>query len=154
MVSAKLKPGVSLSRIREDLPGEMPRLVEAAAGEGVRNVGKLVADFQSGAQRFDGAHAALFAAFGDGVLVGVGGMKLETGLGKTAIRMHRFYVHPDVRGRGVGRALAETVMAEALGQMRLLTCNAQASLGAPLFWQAMGFTPVAFDNITHIYRAP
>lgn len=140
-------------RVGADLPAGMERLVEAAAAEGVRNMQKLVTDWQGGAQRFDAGGAALFAAIEQGELAGVGGVKPETGAGESAMRMHRFYVHPAYRRLGIGKRIARAAMSHALVHAPLLTCNARASAGAAPFWVSLGFVPVDSAGYTHIFRA-
>jgi len=139
-------------RVGTALPAGVTRLAEAAAAEGVRNMQKLVADWQSGAQRFDAGAAALFAAIEQGDLAGVGGVKPETGAGESAMRMHRFYVHPSYRRLGIAKRIAHAAMSHALMHAPLLTCNARASEAAAPFWMALGFAPVDAAGYTHIFR--
>ncbi len=140
-------------RLEQHLPLGMSTLAEAAALEGVRNVGKLMAAWEAGEQRFGRDGAALFAAFVDKDLVGVGGVKREEDAGESAMRMHRFYVHPMYRRQGVGRVLADAAMAHGLASAALLTCNARASAAAADFWEASGFAKCDAAAYTHIFRA-
>ncbi len=65
-----------------------------------------------------------------------------------------FVVDPEVGGRGVGRALAERVLADARAQgFRAMQFNAvvETNAGAVALWQALGFRilatiPQAFDH--------
>lgn len=141
-----------IERVGHELPRGMGHLEEAAASEGVRNVSKLIAAWDAGEQRFDLEGAALFAAMDGDVLSGVGGVKRETVLAESAMRMHRFYVHPLYRRRGTGRRLAQTVMDHALSHASVLTCNARATPVAAPFWEAMGFVKAEADGYTHIFR--
>ncbi|RIJ44429.1 GNAT family N-acetyltransferase, partial [Maribellus luteus] len=100
-----------------------------------------------GANRFDGQGEALFAAFVDGELAGVGGVSAETGL--AAMRMRRLYVRPSFRRRGVASALAAAMIQQGLQGARLLTVNAAASLAAPPFWEALGFRRSGRAGVTH-----
>ncbi|PKP82198.1 MAG: GNAT family N-acetyltransferase [Alphaproteobacteria bacterium HGW-Alphaproteobacteria-18] len=143
---------MQVMRVAAELPQGLERLVEAAAAEAVRNVGLLVSNWESGAQRFNRDGAALFAVFDGIALAGIGGVRREDTLPEPAMRMHRFYVHPDWRRKGAGRLLAEATITHGLAAAPILTCNAQASPQAGLFWEAMGFVPVDMHRITHIYR--
>lgn len=140
-------------RVGQHLPPGMATLAEAAALEGVRNVGKLIAAWETREQRFDRDGAALFAAFVDKDLAGIGGVKREADADESAMRMHRFYVHPMYRRQGVGRVLADAAMAQGLASAALLTCNARASAAAAVFWEALGFARCDAAGYTHIFRA-
>jgi len=107
------------------LPRGIGGLAEAEASEGIRNVSMPIAARDAGEQRFDLVGAALFAAMDGDVLAAVGGVKRETALAESALRMHRFYVHPMYRRPGMGRDLAQTVMDHALSHASGLTCNAR-----------------------------
>jgi GNAT superfamily N-acetyltransferase len=147
-----MNKSLEIVRVSGTLPDAIDVLEAAAAQEGVRNVGMLVAGWASGAQRFDRGGAALFAALHAGTLAGIGGVKPETEAGESAMRMHRFYVHPSYRRDGVGRALAGAVMTHALTYVRVLTCNARATPAAGPFWEAMGFARVESSGYTHLFR--
>ena len=174
-------------RVGQHLPPGMATLAEAAALEGVRNVGKLIAaweqwesgeelpgkvlanlktaglpevlrqlsesGWETGEQRFDRDGAALFAAFVGNHLAGIGGVKREADADESAMRMHRFYVHPMYRRQGVGRVLADAAMAQGIASAALLTCNARASAAAAVFWEALGFERRDAAGYTHIFRA-
>jgi len=142
---------VNIARVVEDLPGEFAVIRAEAAAEGVRNMAALAEQWASGDQRFD-EPGALFAAFAGGALAGVGGVTVETGLGEPAMRMRRLYVRPAFRGAGVGRLLAAAMMQQGLQQAPLLTANARATEAAGPFWEAMGFTPVDWPGVTHLFR--
>lgn len=139
-------------RITGALPTGMAALAEMAASEGVQNVSLLLAGWASGEQRFDRDGAALFAAFDNDRVAGIGGVKWEESLSEPAMRMHRFYVDPAARRHGVGRLIAEAAIAHGFSQAPLLTCNARASAAAAPFWKAMAFIPVNWPTITHVRR--
>lgn len=142
----------TILRVELRLPADIELLAEAADAEGVGNMRKLISAWHSGEQRFDQRGAALFAARSDGVLAGVGGVKPEENLAESAMRMHRFYVHPSFRRLGIGRRLAHVAMTSALSQASLLTCHARASSAAAPFWESLGFVPVNHENFTHLFR--
>ncbi len=141
-----------IERVQRELPPDIGSLASAAAREGVRNVSMLIAAWEAGEQRFDVDGAALFAASDGDALAGIGGVKRETEVAESAMRMHRFYVHPLYRRRGAGGRLAQTVMDHALSHASVLTCNARATPLAAPFWESMGFVKAEADGYTHIFR--
>ena len=126
------------------LPPEIAVLRDEAAADGIHNMGTLVAEWQSGSERYDGPGEALFGAFDRDGLVGIGCVKRE----QAAMRMRRLYVRRAARRGGVGRALAQAMIARGFESMKRLTCNAVPP-GAAEFWEAMGFRRVAADGWTH-----
>lgn len=142
-----------IQRVGASLPAGIDHLAGAAEAEGVRNVRRLIDDWACGAQRFDQDGAALFAAVDGGILAAIGGVKREAGAGGSAMRMHRFYVHPSYRRLGLGSRIAQAAMRHALMHGSVLTCNARASSAAAPFWEALGFDPVDSAGYTHIFRA-
>lgn len=144
---------VQIERIHDALPGGISTLVTASRAEGIRNISMLVEQWHSGAQRFNHHNAALFAAMQDSELAGIGGITREEGLDDPAMRVRRFYVLPQFRRSGIATALAKACMAHGLSVCPTLTCNAQASDAAGVFWEAMGFEAVELPTITHVFRA-
>lgn len=142
---------VTIIRVVEALPHGFDVICEAAAAEGVRNMALLGAEFGSAENPYIDP-GALFAAFADGELAGVGGVTAQTGLAEPAMRMRRLYVRPAFRRVGVARALAGAMMQQGFQAAPLLVLNAAASAAAPPFWEAMGFEPVDWPGITHALR--
>lgn len=140
-----------LSRVTHTLPEDFPALAKQAAAEGVRNMALLADQWRDGTQRFE-EPGALFAAFVDGALAGIGGVTPQSGLAEPAMRMRRLYVAPPFRRQGVGQALAGAMIQQGLQVARLLTANARASDAAPRFWEAMGFAAVMAPDHTHQMR--
>jgi GNAT superfamily N-acetyltransferase len=142
---------IRVARITQ-LPPDIRRLREEADRDGVRNMGLLIDEWESGAERFDAAGEALFGAFDGDTLIGVGGVTIERDA--DAMRMRRLYVLRNWRKRGAGRALAQMMIAKGLESADFLTCNARATPAAAKFWEAMGFTPVVAPGWTHIFTRP
>ncbi len=132
-----------------DLPPDIEILRAEAAADGIRNMGILVADWRSGAERYDSKGEALFGAFDEGRLVGVGCVKSEP----PAMRMRRLYVLRAARRHGVGSLLARAMIARGFESADRLTCNAVPP-GAGEFWEAVGFVRVTADGWTHEMRCP
>jgi GNAT superfamily N-acetyltransferase len=144
---------MQILRVDDRLPPGLEGLAQAAAAEGVRNVRRLIENWESGAQRFDQDGAALFAAVDGETVAAIGGVRRETDTDESAMRMHRFYVDPSYRRLGLGSRLAREVMTHALSHASVLTCNARASAAAAPFWEALGFAKADGISYTHIFRA-
>lgn len=127
---------VQLVRVDGDLPEGFAALRAEADAEGHRNLSRL-ADEMAGAPEL---FTALLAAFDGGDLVGVGGLTAEPA-DPSAQRMRRLYVAPRARRAGVGRALANALLNEALGLTRHVTVHA-GDPAAARFWEALGFAAV------------
>lgn len=134
--------------------GEPPAALEVmraeARREGHRVLERLAAEWASGTVRFDrGAEALLVAYLGDAP-AGVGGLTLDPVL-PGVLRMRRFYVRPISRRRGVGRALALTLLDRPERGGREVVVNA-GTADAAAFWEAIGFTPDPRRGHTHVLR--
>lgn len=138
---------LQIVRVVEALPDGFEALLADARTEGVRNMALLADEWASGAERFDGQGAALFAAFVEGELAGVGGVTAEKA--EPAMRMRRLYVRPRFRRSGVGRALAGAMVQQGFEAADVLTVNARASDAAGPFWEALGFRLVDAPGYTH-----
>jgi GNAT superfamily N-acetyltransferase len=143
--------GVQIVRIVDDLPERFEALRLSAEAEQMVHLTRLADDWAVGSGRFTSPGACLFAAFVEGALAGVGGVTREpSSVLAHARRMRRFYVAPQMRGRGVGRALASAAMQEALAVTPTLTVHTARSDGEA-FWLAMGFRPDLQNGWTHRY---
>lgn len=139
---------LQLVRIDRELPEGFDRLRAEAEAEGHRHMTRLAEELASGAARFE----ALFAAFQEGGLVGIGGMTAEpTPAVEPAFRMRRLYVAPSARRAGVARSLASALLQEAFGQVGLVTVHAGGE-AASQFWEAQGFEAVQRHAWSHAIR--
>jgi GNAT superfamily N-acetyltransferase len=141
---------MDIIRIEGELPADIATLVPVAAAEGIGIINTLVAEWASGANRFTRPGEVLFVARIDGRIAGTGGLTCDYNF-PDALRMRRFYVHPDFRRHGVASALAKRVIAEAGAHATWLTCHAGTKSGRQ-FWERMGFVPVALETHTHEMR--
>jgi putative acetyltransferase len=85
---------------------------------------------------------ALWLALADGRAVGCVGLRP---LGPELCEIKRLYVQPAFRGTGLGRRLAETVLAEAgrIGYRRVWLDTLPSMGGAIALYLALGFTEIA-----------
>jgi GNAT superfamily N-acetyltransferase len=142
---------VAIAPVAGALPAGFAGLQAEARAEGHRHLDRLAAEWAAGTTRFDRAGEALLAAWLNGELVGIGGLTIDPHQ-PGALRMRRFYVRKAYRGAGIGRALAEALMAPARVGGGLITVNAAA--GSRSFWEALGFVAETGCNHTHVLAAP
>jgi GNAT superfamily N-acetyltransferase len=135
---------IRVERVIDALPAGFAALRAEACADGYRMLDTLANEWDSGTTRFDRPGEALFAAYADDVLAGIGGLTREPM--QEALRMRRFYVALVYRRAGVGRALAEALLRQA-GRYPI-TCNAAA--GSERFWEALGFLPDRRNGRTHL----
>lgn len=131
--------------IRALTPGDLAALlplVEALArhhGDDARaNVGTLFRDFFGTPPWLQGQ-----VATDQGLLVGYAALlpKARLHLGERGMDLHHLFVHPEARGKGLGRALLDAALAHARAQgCAYLTVTAHpANDAAKRFYAAMGF---------------
>jgi GNAT superfamily N-acetyltransferase len=126
------------------LPPDLHDLLVAARAEALGMVETL---FAGGFAPFEGPGCALLAARDEARgLLGIGGVTRDAD--PTALRMRRFYVRPEARCAGIGRALAMALLDQAqrsgAGRVRL-----RAPAAAFAFWEACGLRRVAEEGATH-----
>lgn len=139
--------GFELEELREHLPLDFDVPRRAAAAEGKRFLERLYAEWQSGEQRFGGAHEILLAIRVNGDLAGIGGMTVDPDT-PSAMRMRRFYIRPPYRRHGLGRELATAILGRALPSGTIVTVN-NDNAEAAAFWQAIGFQFDPKPGFTH-----
>jgi GNAT superfamily N-acetyltransferase len=142
---------LQIVRIMDELPEALEALREPARTEGFRQLDRLYADWQSGAERFDKPGEVLFMAVLEGDCVAVGGLTREpTDPNGNALRARRLYVLPAHRRTGIGTALAGAIVQEGLENAARITVHAGPGAGA--FWEAMGFARTGDEPISHELR--
>ena len=136
-----------LERVLTELPAGFDSLRAEARGEGYRHLDRLAEEWNSGKVRFDRDGEALFAARVGADLAGIGGLTLDPVL-PGALRMRRFYVRKSFRRGGIGRAIAEHLLAQAQAFNRPVTVNGGA--GSEPFWESLGFVADRNGGHTHV----
>lgn len=144
-----------------DLPGDLPavRALFKAYIDSLRQDFGLDLGFQNVEAELaalPGAYAppqgALLLAELEGTVVGLAAMRpLPCG----SAEMKRMYLRPAARGRGVGRALAEAIVAAArAGGYRRIRLDTQRDFGAAVaLYRSLGFAETARYNDNPLPRA-
>ena len=142
---------ISIIRI-ENLPSdELLQLLEESKRMGFRFVERLIAEWESGDNRFDKDGEALFIARDDKKVVGICGINIDPYLGDPQVgRIRHLYVIAEERRRGIGRKLVQRVIEDARRHFLYLRLRA-ANEDSYRFYSALGFSSVYRDeNCTHI----
>jgi GNAT superfamily N-acetyltransferase len=131
------------------LPSELEVLRTEAARQGFKFVDRLVADWASGANRFDRRGERLLGAFAGEGLIGVGGLSIDPYAGRPDVgRLRHLYVLQKYRRRGVGGTLVDSLLRHArgtFGEVRLRTDTDEAAA----FYTSCGFTAIAEATASH-----
>jgi len=144
----------SIERVTDLAPGSLDALLAESEQAGSSIVRRLVDEWVSGANRFDRAGEALFAARIEGRLVGVCGLNVDPYSAEPRLgRVRHLYVLSAYRRRGIGRQLVARVIATARGhfdRLRLSSLNPEAAQ----LYQRMGFGSTEAAHCTHVMSVP
>jgi GNAT superfamily N-acetyltransferase len=137
----------------ETLPPDLAELELSSLRENFRAVERLRADWESGENRFTRPGEALFEGRCGQRLVAMGGLNRDPYAEcETVGRLRHLYVVPELRRRGVGKAMVAAILEHArrsFGAVRLRTDRAEADS----FYVALGFARTPGEEAaTHILR--
>ena len=139
---------ITITRIAAMSP-DVEALEGLAASEGFNFMTRLLAEWRSGANRFDKPGECLLGAFEGGRMIGIGGLTIDPYLpAGDAGRLRRLYVAPCARRRGIGAALVDALLQHASGRFRLVRLTTDTQAGAD-FYLRCGFSQVDDDSATH-----
>lgn len=144
---AESEDGLSI-RTLSALPEEILVLEAEAVAEGFRFLTRLVAEWSSGANRFDQPGECLLGVFSNGQLIAVGGLSHDPCAGPEVGRLRRVYVAQASRGRQVGKALVGQLLARAAQSFHVVRLSTDTHEGAS-FYLRCGFEPVQDEHATH-----
>jgi len=132
-----------------DLPSQIADLEREASGQGFNFIGRLIAEWQAGSNRFDKPGECLLAVTENDVLVAIGGVNVDPYRpdGATA-RLRRLYVAKAYRRRGIGEALVSALLEHASLQFRQARLSTDTA-SAAAFYSRLGFVAVDDETATH-----
>jgi GNAT superfamily N-acetyltransferase len=141
--------GITVEPLTELAQHRIAPLLEEARQAGFRALDRLVEDWASGANRFDGPGEVLFAALDGGRVVGVCGLNIDPyAPGGRVGRVRRLYVLAGYRRRGIGRQLVGRAVDRARGIFERLRLRTDSE-GAARFYEALGFRRSDDPDCTH-----
>lgn len=134
-----------------DLPPEFDALVGESEQAGWRFMRRLAEEWTSGANRFDAAGEAFFAALIDGRVIGVCGLSVDPYAKAQGVgRVRHLYVLSAYRRLGVGRQLVGRVIETARGRFDILRLSTQNPAAAQPY-ERLGFRRcVGAADCTHL----
>lgn len=132
---------VQIVRLVDHLPGDFEALRSEASAESFAFIEGLREEWLAG--RYDGSddRFAIFAAFQEGELAGIGAVTPDPyDPAPDLLRVRHVYVRPLHRAAGIGRVLAAALIQQGLALAPRLSLRA-AGQRAAAFWEANGLTP-------------
>ncbi|MGJ8569478.1 MAG: GNAT family N-acetyltransferase [Hoeflea sp.] len=125
-------------------------LSDEAWTDGYAYVERMLQDWKSGENRFDGPGERLVGAFEDEVLIGFCGLNRDPYTSEIAGRIRHIYVDLAHRHLGIARALlAETLDSASSWFPRI---RLRATPASKSFYERLGFQPVDEKDATHAKR--
>jgi GNAT superfamily N-acetyltransferase len=122
-------------------------LLTRSQEEGFRFLVRLRDDWKTGRNRFDGLGEAFFAVQINDRIIAVGGINRQD---HTTGRLRRFYVLPDYRGQGVGKALLEHIVHHARKHFLSIVLHTE-TVAADSFYRSCGFSKLP-DSLDPTHR--
>jgi len=126
---------LSIVKISEWPDQAMNEIVEEAAQNGFQFIGRLKADWRSGANRFSGDGEAFFGVYDGDQLVAVGGLNRQTA---DCGRVRRVYVLKARRRGGIGAQLIRHLLEFAAQHYQSVRLRTDTEAAAR-FYSALGF---------------
>ena len=118
----------TIVRIADLEPDALQALRAESSQEGLKFMDRLYDEWASGANLFDGSGEAFFLAVADGRVVGVCGLNRDPYAQDARTgRVRRLFVLRNYRGKGIGRALLDAVIAHAREHFDLLRVRTDAA---------------------------
>ncbi|QEL24469.1 GNAT family N-acetyltransferase [Bosea sp. F3-2] len=132
---------IQIVRLAESLPDDFEALRHEASAESYRFVEGLREEWLAGRYVDGDDRFAVFAAFQEGELAGIGALTPDPyDPEPDLLRVRHVYVRPLRRGAGIGRVLAAALIQQGLALAPRLSLRA-ADPRATAFWEANGFKP-------------
>ncbi|MGH1361731.1 MAG: GNAT family N-acetyltransferase [Burkholderiaceae bacterium] len=139
---------MELKRISE-VAKDLEELASTAQAEGHGNVMVLVSEFRSSVNRFALPGEAMFGAYVNEMLVGVGGLNIDPYYANAKIgRVRRLYIHHRWRREGIGAEMMRRIEGEAARQFSVLQLFTTSEL-AGAFYESLGYLRQTQYKVSH-----
>lgn len=128
----------------------LEELQSESFAEGYNFLDRLVRDWQSGENRFDGPGEIFLGAFDKDLLIAVGGLNRDPFAGDPEIgRIRRVYVRAAWRNKGIGRSLVNSLIEHARQNFSIVRLRAENPAAARLY-ERLDFLPIDDPHATHL----
>ena len=131
------------------LPPHIQALEKEAVAEGFRFLTRMIAEWHSGANRFDAPGECLMAAYLNQRLIGIGGLSVDPYGDTHTARLRRVYIAASSRGQHVGQTLVKALVEHAALRFQNV-CLSTDTLAGDAFYLHCGFIRTAHVHATHI----
>ena len=140
-----------IERLSELLSESIDAMVAESEQAGYWFMRRLAEEWASGANRFDSAGEAFFAALIGGRVIGVCGLNVDPYTEAQGVgRVRHLYVLSAYRRLGVGRQLVGRVMEAARGRFDILRLSTQNPAAAQLYERVGFHRCVGAADCTHL----
>jgi GNAT superfamily N-acetyltransferase len=147
MAHAPAKPMLCLDEVTPDTLGFDALCVECDQ-QGHRMLARFAESWRDGSNRFDRTGERIVGAYLGGRLVGLCGRNRDPyDSFARAGRVRHLYVGVAHRRTGVGRALLDSIIEDAVEWFDYLNTNCPPEAAA--FYERLGFVPVSAPHVTH-----
>lgn len=131
------------------LPAQIRVLEEEAVEEGFRFLTRLIAEWDSGINRFNAPGKCLMAAYRNQQLIGIGGLSVDPYAENNMARLRRVYVSALSRRHHVGQALVKALVAHAALRFQRVCLFTDTAAG-DAFYLKCGFMGTDHEHATHV----
>lgn len=130
---------IEVKKISDLKEVDVSKLIQESEKEGYRFVSRLVSEYEDGTNTFSEQGEVLYGAWDGTDLVAIGGLNRNvTSSTENSARLHRFYISPEHRRKGVGSELFKAIFVHSKGQFKEITTKTE-SAKADAFYRANGF---------------
>ena len=137
-----------IERVKAFEKYDLTLLLEESVFEGYNFIAKLLDEYTTGINRFDGMGEALFAVIRTDEVIGIGGLNRDPYLNRSDVgRVRHLYVLPAYRNMGTGKALLLTIIEEAKKHFQLLTLYTENRAADKMYRDA------GFSRADGVYKA-
>lgn len=130
---------------------QITHLIEASLTEGFNFLARLMEKWESGENRFEKPNERLYQIEVEGEIIGIGGINNDPYCNNNKHgRIRHLYIHPNHRGKGLGKKIVQTIIVDFRGSYEKFTLRTKREK-ASKFYEAIGFMRV-YDSETNTHE--